>query len=254
MGDRDMIIISSSCGNDSKALIQWAHENSLNDVIVTYLDTGWSAPDWQKEVDTVALWVKRLGFKFITIKSMGMTELVKMKKAFPANQYQFCTQHLKGVPFLNWIDEYDQEIKSIVLVGKRRAESRARAETPEFFINSEYHGGRTLWHPLFKHTDEMRNGLLSRAGFDVLPHRSQECSPCVNANRADFLLLKPEQIQRVSELEVELGKPMFRPKRFNVMGIHGVITWAKYGKRKMRLEPAEIESGSGCDGHYGCGL
>lgn len=250
-----MNIISSSCGNDSVALIQWARENDIDDVAVTYLDTGWAAPNWQERVDKIKFWVETiLCYEFVTIKSMGMEELVRMKKGFPANQYQFCTQHLKGVPFLNWIDERDPDLKSTVLVGKRRAESRARADTPEFVSNSEYHGGRTLWHPLYGHSDEERDALLGRAGFEVLPHRSQECSPCVNANRADFLLLKPEQVQRVSELEVEIGKPMFRPKRFNAMGIHGCMTWAKYGKRKMRMEPGEIESGSGCDGHYGCGL
>ena len=31
-----MNIISSSCGNDSVALIQWARENDIDDVAVTY--------------------------------------------------------------------------------------------------------------------------------------------------------------------------------------------------------------------------
>ncbi len=249
-----MNIISSSCGNDSVALIQWAKENELNNVVVTYIDTGWAAPSWQERVDRVKRWVESIGFDFVTISSMGMEKLVDIKKAFPSNRYQFCTAHLKGIPFLNWIDEYDKDFNSKVLIGKRRAESRARAETPEYIENSEYHGGRTVWHPLYLHSDKQRDELLEKAGFEILPHRSQECSPCVNANKADFLLLEPEQIKRVSDAEVKLGKPMFRPKKFNAVGIHGVITWAKYWKRKMRLEPGEIEIGTGCDGHYGCGL
>ena len=249
-----MNIISSSCGNDSVAPIQWAKENDLPDVVVTYLDTGWAAPSWQKRVDEIKVWTENLGFKFIIIESMGMEALVEIKKSFPSNQYQFCTQHLKGVPFLTWIDDYDKNETAKVLIGKRRVESKARADTPEFIKNSEYHGGRTVWHPLYLHTDEQRNELLNRAGIEVLPHRSQECSPCVNANKSDFLLLEPAQIKRVSEAEVKLGKPMFRPNRFNALGIHGVITWAKYGKRKMRLDPDEIEIGASCDGHYGCGL
>mgnify|MGYP003992456993 FL=1 len=249
-----MNVISGSCGNDSVALIQYAKESGLDNVVVTYIDTGWAAPDWQDRVDLVQTYVESLGFKFVTIHSMGMEELVRMKKGFPANQYQFCTQHLKGVPFLEWIEDYDKDKKAVVLVGKRRSESRARANTPEYIYESEYHGERTLWHPLYLHDDEQRDELLKRAGFDVLPHRSQECSPCINANKADFILLKPEQIKRVSDLEVELARSMFRPKKFNALGIHGVMTWAKYGKRKMRLEPGEVESGAGCDGHYGCGL
>ena len=244
-----MNIISSSCGNDSVALIQWAYENKLPDVTVTYIDTGWSAPNWEDRVNSVQDYVIGLGFKFVTIKSMGMEALVRVKKGFPANQYQFCTQHLKGIPFLQWIDEYDPDCRAVVLVGKRRDESKARAETPEFIHNSEYHGGRTLYHPLYKHTSKDRDALLQRAGFSVLPHRSQECSPCVNANRADFKMLTTEQVQRVSDLEVEIGKPMFRAKRFHALGIHGVMTWAKHGKRKV-----DDNFSSACDGAYGCGL
>ncbi len=141
-----------------------------------------------------------------------------------------------------------------VMVGKRRAESRARANTHQFHFSSEYHGDRVLWHPLYKHSTVERDALLERAGFDILPHRSQECSPCVNANKDDLKMLMPEQIKRVSDLEVTISKPMFRAKRVGVLGIHGVMTWAKYGKRKMRRDPNEIEIGSGCDSHYGCGL
>ena len=78
------------------------------------------------------------------------------------------------------------------------------------------------------HTDSERNELVHRSGMDLLPHRSQECSPCVNANRQDFLLLTPTQIEYVNEIEVEVGKPMFRPKRFGAVGIYGVMVWYKH--------------------------
>jgi 3'-phosphoadenosine 5'-phosphosulfate sulfotransferase (PAPS reductase)/FAD synthetase len=62
------------------------------------------------------------------VKSLGMQELVRMKKGFPGNAQQFCTAHLKGVPFLEWIDEADKDYKAMVMVGKRRAESEAQKE------------------------------------------------------------------------------------------------------------------------------
>ena len=37
-------VIFASYGNDSIALIQWAHERDLTDVAVAYSDTGWGAP------------------------------------------------------------------------------------------------------------------------------------------------------------------------------------------------------------------
>lgn len=243
-------IISSSYGNDSVALIQWAHERCLPSVSVVYCDTGWAAPGWSLRVAMGEALAEKYGFVTSTVASIGMPDLVRVKKGWPGNGQQFCTAHLKGLPFLQWADEHDPEGSATVLVGKRRAESPKRKDTPEFIEASEYHGGRLLWHPLYMHTDEQRNELLARAGFDVLPHRSLECNPCVNANREDFLRLTPGEIDRVSDLEAEIGKPMFRPKRFNALGIYGVIKWASDGRNRQSIDDEE----SACAGLFGCGL
>lgn len=245
-----MHVISSSAGNDSVAMIQWAIENKVKDLHVVFSDTGWLAPGWIQRVERIHGWAESNGIKTHIIKSIGMEELVRIKKGFPGNAQQFCTAHLKGVPFLEWIDEADAEYRAVVMVGKRRAESQDRAFTPEYINSSEYHGGRKLWHPLFLHTDEQRNELLQRAGFEPLPHRSMECNPCVNANRADFLRLTPGEIQRVNDLEVEIGKPMFRPKRFGALGIYGVIAWAKDGRDRGDID----EENAQCAGLFGCGI
>jgi 3'-phosphoadenosine 5'-phosphosulfate sulfotransferase (PAPS reductase)/FAD synthetase len=245
-----MNVISSSAGNDSVAMIQWAIENKVENLHVVFSDTGWLAPGWIQRVERIHAWAESNGIQTHIIKSIGMEELVRIKKGFPGNAQQFCTAHLKGIPFLEWIDEADPECKAVVMVGKRRDESPDRADTPEFVHGSEYHGGRKLWHPLYLHTDEQRNELLHRAGFDPLPHRSLECNPCVNANRADFLRLTPGEIERVNDLEVEIGKPMFRPKRFGALGIYGVIAWAKDGRERGDID----EENAQCAGLFGCGL
>lgn len=251
-----MNIISSSYGNDSIALIQWAKERSLENVTVVYCDTGWSAPGWDDRVTEGESFAESCGFAVVRLKSIGMTELVRMKKGWPGNAQQFCTMHLKGVPFLEWIDEADPSRKATVLIGKRRGESRARRDTPEFVEQSEYHGDRRVWHPLYMHSETDRNALLQQAGFKVLPHRSQECSPCVNANRGDFMLLTAEQIERINDLEVEIGKPMFRPKRFGAVGIYGVMVWAKHGHKNRRggMFGEDMLEDEGCGSPFGCGL
>ncbi len=242
-------VISASYGNDSMAMIRWAYEQGLKNVVVAYCDTGWAAPGWDLKVGASETAAKAMGFEVVRLQSIGMQELVRTKKGFPGNAQQFCSAHLKGLPFLQWIDEADPERKAVVMVGKRREESQARANTPEFVKDSEYHGGRTLWHPLYLHTEAERDALLKRAGWEKLPHRSLECNPCVNANRADFLRLTPGEIERVNDLEVEIGKPMFRPKRFGAMGIHGVIVWAKDGRNRASVDD---EIGA-CSGLFGCG-
>ena len=245
-----MNVISSSAGNDSLAMIQWSIEQNIPDVHVVFCDTGWAAPGWIVRVEKVHAYAKANGMEAHIVKSLGMQELVRMKKGFPGNAQQFCTAHLKGVPFLEWIDEADKDYKAIVMVGKRRVESEARKNTPEYIYNSDYHGGRTLWHPLYLHTDAERNALIERSGFEILPHRSLECNPCVNANRQDFLRLTPGEIERVNELEVEIGKPMFRPKRFSALGIYGVIAWAKDGRDRGDFAEEDAQ----CASLFGCGL
>lgn len=245
-----MLVISSSYGNDSVALIQWAHDNSLSDVVVAYCNTGWASPGWPQRVIEGERLAKSYGFETVEITSIGMPDLIRQRKGWPGNGMQFCTTHLKMVPFLEWIDVRDPDCRATVLIGKRRAESEARKNTPEFVEGSEVHGGRKVWHPLFLHSDADRNELLTRAGFDVLPHRSKECSPCVNANREDLKRLTAGEIARVSDLEVEIGKPMFRPKRFGAIGIHGVIKWATDGRDQGSFEQEEND----CASLFGCGL
>ena len=243
-------VISSSYGNDSVALIHWAHQQGLSDVVVAYCDTGWAAPGWLQRVEQGEALARSYGFESVRLQSMGMPDLVRHKQGWPGNGQQFCTAFLKGLPFLNWIDEADPARQATVMIGKRRAESRARADTPEYVQGSEYHGGRTVWHPLYRHADAERDALVERSGMEHLSHRSQECSPCVNANRLDLMRLTPGEIERVNDLEAEIGKPMFRPKRFGALGIHGVIAWARDGRERASIEDEE----RACAGLFGCGL
>lgn len=221
-------VISTSYGNDSVAMIQWAREQGLEDVAVVFVDTGWSADGWLERVERMEGWVRGIGFDVVHLKSaMGFEELITKKKGFPTNGLQWCSGILKGLPFLTWIDDVDTENTSVVMIGKRREESVERADTPEFVDSSIYHGGRKVWHPLYLHTEAMRNELILRAGHSVLPHRSKECSPCVNANKDDLRQLTEESIQRVEDLEGVTGKTMFRPKKHGgAKGIRQVIAWA----------------------------
>jgi len=248
-------VISSSYGNDSIAMIQWAKEHDLEDVTVVYIDTGWAAEKWFDRVILGEDFSKSCGFDILRITpDVKFIELMKLKKGFPNQRFQWCSGQLKGIPFLNWVDKADPQIKSIVMIGKRRQESAARSCTPEFVESSDYHGGRKLWHPLYLHTVDMRNDLLKRAGFEPLPHRSLECDPCVNSNRADFRRLSPIDINKTEELEKIVGKNMFRPaKHGNAQGIQQVIHWAKYSSGQYNPDQDDLFN-EGCGSPFGCGL
>lgn len=239
-----MNIISVSYGNDSIAMLQWAYEKKINDVLVVYCDTGWAHSSWAARIQEGKKFSESYGFEVHHIHGeLSFPDMVRMKKGFPSQRYQFCTGILKGIPFLEFCEKVDPDKKATVIIGKRRDESRARANTPEFVEQSEYHEGRKVWHPLYKHTEIHRDDLVSKTCFPVLPHRSLECSPCVNANKKDLLLIEQDRIKEIIRLEVEIGKPMFRAaKKMGATGINQVLEWAscprgQYGKKQNTLFP-----------------
>lgn len=248
-------IIFASYGNDSVALVQWCFERGVGDATVVYSDTGWASDDWDQRVRKMEGWVKGLGFDYDRTSSIGLEQLVKNKKGWPRQGMQFCTIELKIKPALAWLDKNDPEKKAVCLVGVRREESLSRRAFPEKLDVSPNHGGRALWAPLVDMTNNERNALLSRAGVEPLPHRSMECFPCVNSNRADLrqLSLDSSRVAEIERIETELGftsngkaRTMFRPaSKMGATGIREVIRWAEsdHGKYKSEDEINECESG-----------
>lgn len=248
-------IIFSSYGNDSVALIQWAYEQGLKDVVVVFSDTKWAASWWMARVETLEWWVHRLGFWTDRTTSLGFVELAKKKKAFPTQQFQWCSYILKIEPGERWLAENDPDARAVCLVGVRREESQERADFPRYLIRSGNHGDRVMLAPFADFTEEQRDDLLRRAGVEPLPHRSMECSPCVNSNRADIRAMTDAEVDRVDEVEKTMttlfgmtknGKPrtLFRPHRhMGAVGIREIKKWADSPRGKYRPpEGAMIEA------------
>jgi hypothetical protein len=252
-------VVSTSWGNDSVALIQWMHEQRKPGVVAIYMDTGWAADGWAERVARGEEWATSLGVEVAQTTSIGMEALVKRKKTFPRSGMQFCTEILKIEPFVNFMDARDPEKLAICVVGVRREESARRRGYPEWVGESPAHGGRSVWAPLANYTEEMRNALLARAGFEPLPHRSRECSPCINSGKADIRLLEEPTIAKIERIEAELGlsakgqvRAMFRAKkRMGAVGIREVVRWANTTHGTFSLE--DDEGGENCDGGF-CGV
>ena len=109
------------------------------------------------------------------------------------------------------------------------------------------------------YTEAMRDELLQRAGIEPLQHRSDECFPCINSNRADIRRLSVERIKEIAAIEKSLGhtskgKPrtMFRPYRYmGATGIVEIARWAKSERGQFDLDDGE--GGPGCEAGR-CGL
>lgn len=254
-----MSVLFASYGNDSVALIQWAHESGLKDVYVLYSNTGWAAKHWPKRVAKMEAWARSLGFTPVQTKSIGMEQLVMQRKAWPRQGMQFCTTELKMVPALEWLEANDPLGLAVCMVGVRREESKERASFPSYLVMSANHGDRALRAPLADYTEDDRDALLARAGIEPLPHRSKECSPCVNANRSDLLTLDEDRVDHVEGIEQRMGttrkgKPrtMFRPYRhMGATGIRQIIKWAKSARGKFSLDDGNGQAG--CDSGM-CGI
>lgn len=241
-------VLFASYGNDSIALINLCGKHLKGfEVTVVYSDTGWSAPWWMEDrVKTGERFAESLGFKTARTRSIGLEKLVRRKKGWPRQGMQFCTHELKIKPALDWLKENDPQKRAICLNGVRRVESQKRANYPEFTVESPNHDGRPLWSPMIDFSDLERDWEILEAGFEVLPHRSMECFPCINSNRDDLILLSkhPERIIQVQNIETDMGytskgKPrvMFRPYRhMGATGIREVVRWAKSGRGQYTPE------------------
>ena len=231
-------IVTCSCGNDSLALVQYMQENHSGEFCVLYNDTGWARDDWPARVKLVADKCFNLGVTFHITKSIGMEAIVRKNKGWPmpASKMQWCTQHLKEGPSNDFYAKQDPDCNSIIVTGRRRAESQNRSSLPLHQIESEKHGGRDVYNPLVSFDEVERNVYIRRFGFEPLSHQSMECYPCVCANKQDLISmgLDESRIALIEKIEVDLGhtrygKPrtMFRPYRVGyAVGIRDVLNWA----------------------------
>jgi len=257
------LVVSTSWGNDSVALVQFLHEAGFTNVICVYCNTGWGVSWWAARVSAMETWAQSLGFQTVEIKTIGMEQLVLDHRGWPRNGMQFCTEDLKIVPFIEWLAEHDPEMHALVCVGVRRAESERRSQIVEFEIEDERAGGRHQWRALYLHSDDERDALILRAGKKVLPHRSKECDPCINGSRKDIAEVEPIKIDFIEDIEQRLGfsrtgKPrvMFRPaKKMGATGIREIVEWAKSapGKYKKGAYTLDDEAAGNCHDTGYCG-
>jgi hypothetical protein len=258
-------IIRTNYGDDSLALIQWAFESQLKQVTVVYIDTGWAAKDWIDRVSLCEQYVQAVcQFKTIRITSkITFDQAVLGRGEFPSPKFQWCASLLKGLPFLDWLDENDPQCQAIILIAKRKAASKAQAKLLEYIENCEFHNDRKVWHPILELIDIERDNLLRRAGFTPLLHRSLECHPCINSVIDDFKKLHNTDIVKVQTLEIALNIDMVSgstlDKSKGILNTINKIIAEDLAQKKNKETVNEPEHYldlfyRGCGNPWGCGL
>ncbi len=246
-----MHIIISNYSRNSLALIRWAEKRALEDVTICYIDTGWSADGWLEYVAATEEILRRRGFGIRHLKSrVTFQGLVDIKRGFPSREHQWCSLHLKGITLLQWLDEADPECGATLLMAGRNSEGLSRRRIAEFVEESEYHGGRRVWQPLYDLDDAQRDRLLAELEGITPPARVGECAPCINSSPAELCRLSEAEIRRVEELEEELGVAMFGSSgELDENGIRAIIRRARQSAPGDERRPFRY----GCSAEFGCG-
>lgn len=244
-----MYILRSNYSNNALALIQWADEQQLEELTVIYIDTGWSGAGWSEHVALGEEFARSKGFNTVHIKApQPFAELMLMKQGFPTRRYQWCSLHLKGIPFLNWAEQHDPQSTATVLLPRLNADGNCESPANEFIDCCEFHGNRKVWQPLCNHTFAARDQLLQRADIGILPHPSLECAPCINSTVALLQRLTVDEIDRTAELEDDLEAPLFNPDDcYGARGIVEVVEWAQEASGDA------LQYRFGCSAAFGCG-
>lgn len=232
------LFIRTQYGDDSIALVQWVFEAGLSAQVV-YIDTGWAATTWQDRIQRGEEHAKNCGFEVQRLLSeITFVDAVIGRQAFPSAKFQWCAGLLKGLVFLDYLERVDLQGSAVILLAKRKAATLAHAKLLEWIDPCQYHGDRTVWHPMIEVSDVERNALLERAGFSPLGHRSLECEPCPNSTKADWKRMHAEDRERLLSLEQDSG-----------------VLWG----RDREQEPEDPEQYldlfyRGCGNQFGCGL
>ena len=239
-----MHCIITNFGDDSVALIQHAYELGLEDVVVLSVDTGWQARAWQARVDSARSWIQELGFDSVHLKpEHDFSALVKARKQFPSQQFHWCAGFLKGMAILNWLEENDDGMDAVILLANRRKMSKAQADLPDNVLESERYDDRKVCYLLADCDEVKRNNLIAKTPFKIpLNHRSLECQPCIHLTKRDIPTFTEQDIQRINELEKEIGNSMF-DKNF-----------VEYLTMLEKNTNYYDEFAKTCSWDYGCGL
>jgi hypothetical protein len=245
-----MNIIFGNYGDGTIALIQWAYENALQDGVVCHVDTGFASTsdEWQHQLKKGQTLVQNYGFEVKVLPAvMTWSELVLKRKTFPSAQFQWCAGWLKGLAFLEYLDEIDPNCMATIILPKHVTHARGDIVLQEWESHSPHFGDRRVWQPLYNLTNNQFYDLIHRAGFSPLYHRSLECAPCIHSTLADLSRLTLSDQNRVSVLEHSLNQSLFVAG--GAQGIRAVVEWAQ----NQPLEDDKSAYHLGCGTPFACG-
>jgi hypothetical protein len=135
---------------------------------------------------------------------LGLADLALKYGSFPSHQMWWCTRELKIKPLVDFRlkNGFDYE-NSTVFIGVRADESEKRKNT----TSTGEKDGFDAVYPLAYLKAKERDKLIKKTGFDILPHRSKECDPCIfEGTKKHIMSLEPEKVELINRLEIKISK------------------------------------------------
>lgn len=255
LGAYDIIVLNSSAGKDSQAMLEHVyrlakHQGVTSRLVVVHADLG--RVEWRGTKELAEVQAKAYGLPFIVTRYTGakgdLLNYVEQRGKWPDSQTRFCTSEYKRGPVLKVITHLVNKLgkphaRVLNCMGLRAQESPARAKRKELEpYKRATNSKRTVdnWHPILHWSvDEVwecirQSGVPHHEAYDLgMPRLS--CVFCVFAPRDALVIAgraNPELLNTYIETERKIGHT-FR-KEFPIARIADLI--------EEGYEPAPLQS------------
>jgi len=232
----DRIVLNSSAGKDSQAMIDFivelAREQGVMDrLVVVHCDLG--RVEWKGTRELAEEQAKHYGLRFeVVSRPLGdLLDQVEERKMWPSSKMRYCTSDHKRAQVYKVLTRLTEEVRAVWTEGKlsplppvrilnclgiRAQESPARAKKSPLGLDKMASNGKrevTTWYPIFDWTKDQvwarikQSGVRHHRAYDLgMPRLS--CVFCVMASK-DALLLSamhnPALLDTYVALEQKIG-------------------------------------------------
>lgn len=223
--DFDVIVINTSGGKDSQAMMDHVYSLAVNAGVVdrlVALHANLGRVEWQGTTELAREQAEHYGIKFIECKREinDLLEQVEARGMFPDQGNRYCTSDQKRDPSLKAVRKLDRQdgkrTRVLNCMGFRAEESPARSKRPVIEINKRGSNGKREvlnWLPIHKWTvgevwQTIRaSGVRHHQAYDLgMPRLS--CVFCIFAPEEALMLAgkhNPELLAEYVRVEKKIG-------------------------------------------------
>lgn len=228
--DYDVILVNSSAGKDSQAMLtlinEWAESQGVRDrIVVVHCDLG--RVEWKGTRELAEEQARHYGnrFEVVARRQGDLLEQVEARGMWPSNTTRYCTSDHKRAQACRVMTQLASEINApgrrvriLNCMGIRAQESAARAKKESFIADDPTYSNKTVrqvdtWLPLFHWTEESvwqtirQSGVRYHYAYDLgMPRLS--CCFCIFAPRPALLIAaehNPELLAEYVRIEQKIG-------------------------------------------------